>query len=115
MAEDGEGLTGTDPENDGAGGDETIATRVDDGEFAGSEGEVDSLGCVGSEMDALETGERADGSAFDAEVGNVKLNDRVAGNGAGVGDASGDEDGRVAGEGGFGGLGGGEEGWEMRG
>ena len=108
LAEDAEGLAGTDPEDDRAGGDETIAIGIDDGEFAGSEGEVDDLGGVGSEMDALETSQGADGSAFDAGMRDVELDDVLASDGAGVGDASGDEDGGVAGEGGFGVLRGGK-------
>jgi len=100
FAEDVEGLAGTDPEDNRAGGDETIAIGINDGEFAGSESEVDDLGGVGGEVNALETHQGAEGSPFGGGMGDVELDDIVTGEGAGVGDASGDEDGGVAREGG---------------
>ena len=108
MAEDGQRLAGTDPEDDGTGRDDTVAIGVDDGEFARSKDEIDDLGGVGGEVDALETGEGADGCAFDVGMGDVELADVVASDGADVGDARGDEDRRIAGEGGFGVLRGGK-------
>ena len=63
----------------GADGDKTIARRVDDGEFAGGEGERNGLGGAGGEVNALETGQGAERGAFDVGVGNIELDDFVAG------------------------------------
>ena len=82
----------TEPEFDGAGGDEAAAGGVDDGEFAGSEDEGDGLGGVCYEMDALEADERADGSAVQVRVGDVKFDDLIARDRGGVGDGGGDLD-----------------------
>jgi len=72
---------------------------VDDGEFAGSEVEGDNLKGAGGEMNALETGKRADGGAVDAGVGDVEFDDFVAGEGGVVGDAYGNLYRRIAREG----------------
>ena len=93
MARDVERLAGAKPEFDGAGRDETIAVGIDDGEFAGRKCECDGLGGVGVEMDAVETGEGAKGSAIEAGMGDVELDDLVAGDVASVGDFGGDGDG----------------------
>jgi hypothetical protein len=98
MAWQVDGLAGTDPDVDGAGGDAAIALGVDEGEFAGSQREDDDVGGVRVEVDALEAGERTDGSAFDVGMGDVEFDDLVAGDVGGIGDANGHGDGGVAGE-----------------
>ena len=89
-------MVGTDPEIDGAGGDEAMAGRVDDGEFAGRESECDGLGGASREMDALETDESTQRGTFDTWTGEVEFDDLVAGEGGFVGDEGGNGDGGIA-------------------
>src|ERR1700687_4424229 len=71
---------------------------VDDGEFAGGERERHGLRGASGKMDALEGGQGAEGSAFEVRMGDVELDDVVAGEGRTVGDAGGDFYWGVAGE-----------------
>ena len=96
VAGEGDGLAGADPQVDGPSGNAAIALGVNYGEFAGSEGEGDSLRSMGVEVDALEAGECADGSAFDVGMRDVEFDDFVAGDRGGVGDAAGDDNRGVA-------------------
>ena len=96
VAGEGDGLAGADPQVDGPGGNAAIALGVNDGEFAGCEGEGDSLRSMGLEVDTLEAGECADGSAFDVGMRDVEFDDFVAGDRGGVGDAAGDDNRGVA-------------------
>lgn len=84
----GVGLRGTDPEVDGTGGEGARTVGCDDREFARGKGEGDGLRGVGIEMNALEAGERADRRAFDVGMGEVKLDNLVAGNRRGVRNAA---------------------------
>ena len=86
------------PKFDGAGGDQAVALRIDDGEFAWRERERDGLGSFGSEVDALKAGQGADGGAIDAGMGNIEFDDLIAGGGGSVGDMGGDGDGGCAGK-----------------
>ena len=70
--------------------------RIDDGEFARRERERDGLGSFGSEVDALEAGQGADGGAIDAWMGDIQFDDLIAGGAGGVGDVGGDGDGGCA-------------------
>jgi len=92
MAGNVERLARAEPEFDRASGDEAIAVGIDDGEFAGRECECDGFGGVGVEMDAVETGKGAKGSAIKAGMGDVELGNLVAGDVASVGDFGGDGD-----------------------
>jgi len=78
------------------GGNEAVARGIDDGEFAGSEGEGDILRGVRVEMDALEAGESANGRAVNAGMGDVEFGDFVAGEGGGVGDTGRESDRLIA-------------------
>ncbi len=77
-------MRGPDPQLDQASGDEALALRVDDGEFAGSEQEADGLGGVGLEVHAPETDKGAQWGSIDARVDDVELRDFITGDGAGV-------------------------------
>lgn len=101
MAGNVEGLGGAEREFDRAGRDEAIAVGVDDGEFSGKKNEGYELEPVRVHVNTTETSEGAKGSAIESGMGDIELDDLVAGDVASVGDFDGNGDGGIAGESGL--------------
>ena len=94
----GDRLTTADPNIGRAGDDAANSGLIDNAQIAAPQGEIDGLGSGGIEMDALESSERANRSAFDAGMCKIKLHNFVAWYGTGVRHANGDCDGGLRGD-----------------
>src|ERR1700674_1734290 len=91
-------LTGADPNLDSAGNDAANSGLIHDAQITVAQSEIHGFGGSGIEMDALESSERANRSAFDAGMREIKLHDFVAWDGTGVRHANGDCGGGVRGD-----------------